>query len=298
MGYPPFLKQLVDRPDLDWKKYRVSMLYGGEGMSEAMRKYLLDKGVESVYGSYGASDLELNIAAETDLTIRLRQLIESRPSLAARMVNHAGATPMIFQFNPADFFFETNAAGELLVTICRPRYVAPKIRYNIHDVGHVMRLPELRELLAAEGVTVEELDPNALDLPLLFHYGRSDSSVAYYGCKISPADVQQAIFRSPELAKGIDSFQLRTEEDEEGDKRLTLALEMTPAANRESMRSSSAQLWDTLAEINQDFRESRRMAPRGKAPALEFFAAGEGPFSDADIRIKRNYVRAAESTAA
>lgn len=293
MGYPPFLKQLVDRADIDWTAYRVSMLYGGEGMSESMRKYLIAKGVERVYGSYGASDLELNIAAETDLTIRLRQLIESRPSLAARLVKHAGATPMIFQFNPADFFFETNENGELLVTICRPRYVAPKVRYNIHDVGHVLRVPELRNILAAEGIAPEDLDSNALDLPLLFHYGRSDASVAYYGCKISPADVQEALFRSPELAAGVDAFQLRTYEDEEGDKRLTLSLEMT-AAQEEDIRTSSARLWDTLAEVNQDFRESRRMVPVGKAPLIEVFASGQGPFADADIRIKRNYVRNTE----
>jgi phenylacetate-CoA ligase len=264
-------------------------------MSESMRKYLLAKGIGRVYGSYGASDLELNIAAETDLTIRLRQLIEGRPTLAARLTKHAGATPMIFQFNPADFFFETNQSGELLVTICRPRYVAPKIRYNIHDVGHVLRVPELRKILAAEGLSIEDLGAGALDLPLLFHYGRSDASVAYYGCKISPADVQEALFRSPDLAAGIDAFQLRTYEDEAGDKRLTLSLEMTRAADEGTVRRSSGRLWDTLAEVNQDFRESRRMVPVGKPPMLELFASGAGPFGDADIRIKRNYVRAAEA---
>src|SRR5947207_8577634 len=129
MGYLPFLKQLVDRAQLDWNSYRASMLYGGDGMSESMRRYLQTKGIRDVYGSYGASDLELNIAAETDLTIALRRLLEQRPDLAARVLQHSGAMPMIFQFNPADFFFETNAGGELLVTICRPRYVAPKIRY-------------------------------------------------------------------------------------------------------------------------------------------------------------------------
>ena len=42
----------------------MSFIFGGEGMSESMRRYLLDKGIASVYGSYGASDLELNIAAD------------------------------------------------------------------------------------------------------------------------------------------------------------------------------------------------------------------------------------------
>jgi phenylacetate-CoA ligase len=290
MGYPPFLKQLVDRAKIDWKLYRVSMLYGGEGMSESMRRYLQAKGIKQVYGSYGASDLELNIAAETDLTIALRRLLEQRPALAAGILKHPGAMPMIFQFNPADFFFETNDDGELLVTICRPRYIAPKIRYNIHDLGHVLRVPELRRVLAVHGVTMEELDDSSLDLPLLFHYGRSDASVAYYGCKISPADVQESLFRHPELASGIDAFQLRTFEDDEGDKRMVLSLEITSQALRNSGEHSEMLLFNTLAEINQDFRESRRMVSAGKEPTIELFDAGTGPFAGADIRIKRTYV--------
>ena len=206
LGYPPFLKQLVDRADIDWKRYRVSMAFGGEGMSESMRRYLQQKGIAKVYGSYGASDLELNMAAETDLTIALRRLLENRPELAARILRPGGTLPMIFQFNPSEFFVETNADGELLITICRPNYVAPKVRYNIHDLGHVMRYPDLRAVLAGEGIDLRSLDPGALDLPLLFHYGRSDASVSYYGCKIPPSDVQESLFRVPALAATVDAF--------------------------------------------------------------------------------------------
>lgn len=290
MGYPPFLKQLADRADIDWSRYRVSMVFGGEGMSESMRRYLQQKGIAHVYGSYGASDLELNIAAETEFTIALRRLLESRPELAEKVFQHGGALPMIFQFNPSEFFMETNADGELLITICRPRYVAPKIRYNIHDLGHVMRMPELRALLADEWPALEQLAPNALDLPLLFHYGRSDASVAYYGCKISPADVQEALFRLRQMARMVDAFQLQTFDDDEGDKRLVIALEVEDEGRRDRGAVWHACFFDTLAQVNQDFRESRRMVALGKEPTLELHALGTGPFAGADIRIKRTYV--------
>jgi phenylacetate-CoA ligase len=290
MGYPPFLKQLVDRAQVDWASYRVSMIFGGEGMSESMRRYLEQKGIERVYGSYGASDLELNMAAETDLTIGLRRELEARPALAARILRHAGATPMIFQYNPAEFFMETDAEGELLVTICRPDYVAPKVRYNIHDLGHVLRFPDLVTALRSEGLTPESLDPRALDLPLLFHYGRSDSSVSYYGCKISPADVQEALFRLPALASGVDAFQLHTFEDSDGDKRLVVRLEVRDHSLGEGPGHWGCQLFDTLAELNQDFRESRRMVVECKRPFVELHEMGTGPFAGVDARIKRNYV--------
>jgi phenylacetate-CoA ligase len=295
MGYPPFLKQLVDRSGIDWHQYRVSMVFGGEGMSESMRRYLQQKGIARVYGSYGASDLELNIAAETEFTIALRRLLESQPTLAAKVFRHAGALPMIFQFNPSEFFIQSNDEGELLVTICRPRYVAPKVRYNIHDLGHVMRMPELRTLLAEEWAALERLAPDALDLPLLFHYGRSDASVSYYGCKIPPADVQEALFRLPHLARLVDAYQLQTFDDADGDKRLVIALEVEAEGLREGAETWRGCVFDTLAQVNQDFRESRRMVPSGKEPSLELHGIGAGPFAGADIRIKRKYVAQRDS---
>lgn len=291
MGYPPFLKSLVDNAKVDWKRYKVTMIFGGEGMGESMRRYLQSKGIGKILGSYGASDLDINMAAETDLTVALRRLLESRPALAKRILKHSGALPMIFQYNPSDFFIETSAESELLVTVCRPGCITPKIRYNIHDIGHVLRFPELKKLLAEEGVAVSDLDAAYLDLPLLFHYGRSDLSAAYFGCKIPPADIQECLFRLPQLAQAVDGFQLRTFEDEAGDKRLALDLEVAPGHLPEGPEFWGPRLFDTLAEINQDFRESRRMVPAGKAPFVEMHSPGTGPFQGSDIRIKRNYVK-------
>jgi phenylacetate-CoA ligase len=43
--------------------------------------------------------------------------------------------PMIFQFNALDYLIETTPEGELLFTIGRQTSAAPKIRYNLHDLG-------------------------------------------------------------------------------------------------------------------------------------------------------------------
>jgi len=291
LGYPPFLKNLVDRSELDWRQYRVSMIYGGEGMGESMRRYLQSKGIGKIYGSYGASDLDINMAAETEFTIALRRQMEAKPELAARLSRHTGSLPMIFQYNPADFFLETTAEGEILATVCRPGCLAPKIRYNIHDLGHVIRFPELKKILAEENIKTSDLDPRALDLPLLFHYGRSDLSAAWYGCKIPPADIQESLFRMPALAKAVDAFQMRTFDDKGGDKRLALALEVAPGCLPEGPGHWAPLFFDTLSAVNQDFRESRRMASAANPPYLEFHAPGVGPFAGSDIRIKRNYLR-------
>ena len=96
---------------------------------------------------YGASDLELNISSESDFTISFRRALRENKILRERVLKFTGALPMIFQYNPADFLIEESEKGELIMTICRPDYIAPKIRYNIHDKGHVLQYHELLKIL-------------------------------------------------------------------------------------------------------------------------------------------------------
>ncbi len=295
LGYPPFLKLLVDTAGIDWAAYDVRMIYGGEGISELMRDYLLAKGIRQVYGSLGASDLELNIAAENDFTIGLRKKLLQSPALAARLLQFPGAMPVVFQFNPADFYLETTPAGELLVTLCRPTYLSPKIRYNLHDRAQIIRFPELQRLLASCGLRPEDLALHHSDLPLLLHYGRADLAVAYFGCKISPPDVQEALLAVPELAERVASFTLCTSEGPLADKQLRVCFEL---AERQPLRLRHDEelndlFFSELRRINQDFRESWRMVPAGQRPRVEFYPYRTGPFAAADIRIKQRYIQAA-----
>ncbi|MBI3379266.1 CoF synthetase [Candidatus Gottesmanbacteria bacterium] len=293
MGYPPFLKSLVDSTTVDWKKFKITAVFGGEGMSEGMRTYL-NKVFQKCYGSYGASDLEINIAAENDFTIALRQLLIENKELTNKIIkNHNSSIPMIFQYNPLDYFIENNDSGELIVTLCRLANVSPKIRYNIHDTGHVLRFSQLKKILDECKIKIADICKEYSDLPLLFHYGRADMAVAFYGCKITPSDIQEIIYNNPDLAKIISSFSLITSEDENANKKLTLALEMAEgkeliAKNIEMYRE---EIFEHLKIINQDYREASKMIPKGFEPGLEFYAFGAGPFATNDIRLKKHYIQ-------
>ncbi|HEY9757344.1 MAG TPA: hypothetical protein V6C97_19400 [Oculatellaceae cyanobacterium] len=290
-GYPPFLKSLVDSGEIDWSQYNITAFYGGEGISEAMRAYL-QRYFRRVYGSYGASDLEINIAAENDFTVRIRNLILTNPRLRERIC-HFDGDPIVFQYNPMDYLIETNDEGELLITICRVENVAPKVRYNIHDRGHVLRFRELVQILEEEGIAVRlPTDERIAELPLLFHYGRADLAVAYYGCKITPNEVEKIIFETPELAPSVEAFALVTSEDAKTNKLLTVAIEMRPGVEPPSdCEAIGHALFDRLAVTNQDFRYSRTMVPAGLEPRVQFFANRTGPFEGKDIRLKSKYIQ-------
>ena len=137
-----------------------------------------------------------------------------------------------------------------------------------------------------------DLAERHLDLPLLFHYGRSDATVAFYGANVAPADVEEVVYSLPELAERVRSFALLLGEDEGPNKTLAVRIRARrrrrPPADVEATR---ARFLDRLAEVNQDYREVARFIPQGKEPTLEFHAPGEGPFAGYDVRLKRKYVQ-------
>jgi phenylacetate-CoA ligase len=291
-GYPPFLKSLVDESSIDWAQYRCVAAVGGEGMTEGLRAHL-EHAFERVYSSFGASDLEINLAAETDLSIGLRQLLASDPRVGEALgLPERSVLPMVFQYNPLDYLIETNEAGELLITICRLRNVAPKIRYNIRDLGQVVRFRDVGPALERLGRTLDEINRDYLELPFLFHYGRSDATVAYYGANISPVDVEEVMHALSEIADRCASYALLVSEDEHSNKQLEIALELRTGERapwrQEALRRK---FLGRLGEINQDYREAARFIPKGYEPTVAFYKTGEGPFADIDPRLKRPYIQ-------
>jgi phenylacetate-CoA ligase len=291
-GYPPFLKQLVESAEIDWSAYDCYAAVGGESMSEALRAYL-GNAFTRVYSSFGASDLEINIATENDFTIALRQLIAGRPDLARALhLPEHSSLPMVFQYNPLDYYVETNEDGELVISICRVGTVSPKLRYNLRDLGCAVPFATVSRALLEAGIDAAGLVDRYLDLPLLFHWGRSDQTVAFYGANVTPADVQEVVFSLAELSGVVSSFAIVLGEDDEANKTLAFAFELNEGS--ESPPGAAAlrdRVLERLAAVNQDYREASRFIPEGREPTLEFHAAGTGPFAGYDVRLKRSYIK-------
>lgn len=288
-GYPPFLKQLADDPRIDWKKYKVATIFGGEGVSEPMRQSLLES-YQSVVGSYGASDLEINIAHETDFTIALRQaLIEDEALRTALLKQNRGIIPMIFQYNPYDYLFESNDKGELLVTICRLENLSPRIRYNIHDLGHAEDFYAFKKTLKA--LHREDLLKLAeFDFGILFYYGRSDLSVDYYGGVVGPEEIRQIINASPEYKEKIANFRLVSYEDKAHQKHLLFALELAQQGNVDEAEKQKLLdiILSQLFVLNLDFKAGYDMAKH--KPELRTYNPGEGIFDASHLKLKNDYV--------
>lgn len=293
MGYPPFLKTLADDPRLDWSRFKVDGAFGGEGISESLRDYLLKK-FQRVIGSYGASDLEVNMALESELTIKLRRALLADERLRQAIIRtEYGVTPMVFQYNPLAYYLEENTRGELVATISRPYNISPKIRYNIHDRGHVLRFGELRRILRELGLEdVLKTSGRVLDLPLLFIYGRSDMSIEYYGAKVTPDSLREILFGLDVLAPVLSTFRLISYEDQAHNKRMEVAVELAAEASLPlPLDELQDKVFTRLAAMNGDFLNAwKRTATPENMPALKVHPFNTGPFEGGQRRLKNEYV--------
>ncbi len=288
-GYPPFLKQIADDDRVDFSKFTISAIYGGEGISEPMRQSLLEV-YKSVIGSYGASDLEINVAHETPFTIALRQALIDDESLRTALLKQSrGIIPMIFQYNPYDYLFENNSKGELLVTICRLQNLSPRIRYNIHDLGHPEEFYAFKKKLKSLG-RQDLLNLIEFEFGVLFYYGRSDLSVDYYGGVVGPEEIRQIINAEREYKEKVNNFRLISYEDKTHQKHLLFALELVEGVKIDAAEKHKLLeiIVEQLFKLNLDFKSGYGMAKN--KPELRAYAYGEGIFDTAHQKVKNDYV--------
>ena len=296
VGYPPFLKLLLDEGEadgFDWSAYQMHALLGGEGNSEALRDYLLRR-FRTVFSGYGATDIEIGLAAETPVCIGLRRLAAERPEIAEALFGESGRSPMIFQYNPLLHHVETNDDGELLFTVTRHATLAPKVRYNVHDEGGVIRDDDLRARLADFGVRLEDLAPEMARLvrmPYLYVFGRKDSTVSVMGANIYPGDIEAGIYADASLAEQVLSFRLALREERPGETRPLIAIQLARGEPSPELTDALATAIERqLATQNRDYQEAMKEYPQLMVPIVELHARGTGPFATDGDRIKHRYV--------
>jgi phenylacetate-CoA ligase len=294
-GYPPFLRTLLDAATargLDLSAYRMYGFVGGEGMSEALRTRL-ETTFRAVYSAYGASDLDIGVAAEMPLSVWLRQQAAARPELAEALFGTRERLPMVFQYDPLDYYVET-VAGELVVTVNRRSVLSPRVRYNVHDRGGVLPFDLVLGICRDFGLDPElgSLARSAapvLPLPFLYVHGRSDSTVSVHGANIYPEDVEWALGECAD-ADLVVGFALDVCEDAQGVIRPLVHVECRDHTAPWLAERLSVAVRDRLLANNADFRTAVAEDPHTGQVVVRPHPVGAGPFAANTHRIKRRYV--------
>ena len=307
-GYPPFLKHLVDvgeREGFEWHRYELHGLVGGEGMAEELRDYLL-RTFRSVYSGYGATDLEVGMAAETPVSVALRRIARARPEIRQALFGSRSRLPMVFQYNPLIHWLEVNGDSEIVATVNRLDLLAPRIRYNVHDEGGLAPYRRVRRVLRQHGHDLDRLGEasesfgpdgalpwtHPIPLPFVWIFGRRDATISVMGANVYPEDVEALVYGDEETAKGIRSFQLAVLADEAGTPRPGILFELNDDFSVDTAwRDRRAVLIrDGLAAVNRDYETSLAEFPEAMLPMVETHARGTGPFAGDAQRIKQRRI--------
>lgn len=299
-AYPPFLKHLRDRLDAEgfpWTDYRIAAMCGGEALTEALRSYLEERFVR-VRSGYGASDLTIGMGAETAFTVWLRRRLQADQQLRAALLGpDEQRLPMVLQYNPLATYLEVNQRRELLCTINNVRGLQPRLRYNVGDEAllypyhHLLRVlrTDPRRWQAAQAALAAE----RMTLPLLFLFGRSDSTVSYLGANIYPQDVEYGLYQGNPHAGAISRFCLDLTERADLEVRPVVHIELRgplPPADRAALATACADgVLRHLTSVSRDFAQSLAEDPAAADLQVQLHDPGGGPFDNS--KLKNVYLR-------
>lgn len=286
-GYPPFLKELagyVKSKGYNLSDFSLISIVGGQGMSEAMRDLLIKDGFNAIYSSYGASDLDVNLAAETDDEIFIRKAIEKHPGLARELYGVNRGLPMVFHYDPMNAHIECDDSQEgkddLIFTITRDDRSSPRVRYNLGDKGRVYASSDVQALLAKYGIFHKPKTP----LPLLFVWGR-ESTVVFNGANLAFTELERAIGDLDVDGRILKKAFYAYNDKNDGSDKLEFWLELNDGVElltAEELQELSRSLFASLIDMNQDFRYQMEHLQDGEfLPTIRIFKRGESPISEA-----------------
>ncbi|MBK8814820.1 MAG: phenylacetate--CoA ligase family protein [Methylococcaceae bacterium] len=296
LGYPPFVKDVIDAgtaEGIDWAKFKPKLVFAGEVFSEEWRSLVGERigSTAPCFDSaslYGTADGGV-LGNETPFSIAIRRFLADRPD-AARALFGESRLPTLVQYDPVSRFFETHD-GTLVVS---GENSVPLVRYHIADKGGLIGFDEMWTFLKEQGVdsmAVLGLEDGyqPRNLPFVYVFGRADFTVSYYGANIYPENVTVGL-EQPEILKSVTGkFVLETKENDDGDKFLSVTVELLPTIQpEETLKKAIAESIRTqLVRLNSEFANYTPMERQMPQISLR-------PFADPEyfpVGVKHRYTR-------
>ncbi len=290
LGYPPFIKNLVDYFNLKnfkWKKHNIHFFIGGEFFPEEWRDYISanTKTVKTkIISGYGSSDLGIIGGIETKESILIRNFAKKNKKLKEELFGSSTVLPMLFQYPPFNYI-SSNENKELKFTSILPETAMPLINYNLNDKGGVIRYNEMKEILKKHNINIDI----KLKLPFLFVEGRSTGAVKLFAFMIYPENIKECIYRSKELSETTTGkFKLKIEYDNKENERIIIDFELSKNIKKSIQLSKiySKSINKNLRKINGGYDTVCKNFPNSSRIYINLYKNGEFPH---DYKSKYKY---------
>ncbi|WP_236051995.1 phenylacetate--CoA ligase family protein [Nonomuraea cypriaca] len=260
LGYPPFLKNVIDTEDLPWSRWNLKLVTAGEVFSEEWRTLVarragIEDPVRGIASLYGTADAGV-LANETPLSVEIRRFLSGRPGTARELFGES-RLPTLVQYDPDVRFFEEHQ-GTLLFSGDNG---IPLIRYHIADEGGVIPYERMLGFVRTRGFEPAAGGP---ERPFVYVFGRSHFTVSYYGANVYPENIAVGL-EQPEVSGSVTGkFVLEVVEDGDRDRHLTVTVELMPGEkpSDETAQAVAASILAQLLRLNSEFAHYVPVAQR------------------------------------
>jgi phenylacetate-CoA ligase len=276
-GYPAFLDLLfsqIERQQLPLP-CNLFLLTSGDKSTEEWRDRMVTQlrlaGPDSIINVYGCSDAGI-LGFESPLTIAIRRQARNNASLKGKLFpGSQDELPGLFQFDPALIYFE-QIDGELIFSADLDQ---PLIRYNIHDLGSVFTLEQMRTL-------VPDVDAQAIQkwpFPFVTVGGRPDVAAVFFGLKIYPENILAGI-NDPAVCTFLSgSFLVLSDDASVPEQRLKLGFELAsgqgPLSEDQQHLIRGRIRWH-IVSTNIEYRKlDSTLEPGIATPSIQFYRNGD-----------------------
>lgn len=283
LGYPPFVKDVIDTGGVDWAAYAIKLVLAGEVFSEQWRDLVGQRAgiadpIRDTASLYGTADAGV-LGNETALSVSIRQFFALRPDLA-REVFGDSRLPTLVQYDPASRYFELHD-GALVFTADGG---IPLIRYRIGDEGGLLRHDELLAYCAQHGFA----PPPGPELPFVYVFGRSLFTVSFFGANVYPENVTVGL-EQPGISDTVTGkFVIESVEDADRDRMLRITVETAPGATADAALIAES-VRAQLVRLNSEF--AHYVPVERQLPEVALRPAGDPEYFPAGV--KHRYTRPA-----
>jgi phenylacetate-CoA ligase len=299
-GYPPFIKDIIDeapRNGIDWRKFRVRLLFAAEVFTEDFRDYVckaanIKNPLLDTMNIYGTAELGA-MAFETPLSILIRRLCVKSNMLFESIFKKIQKTPTLCQYIPSFISFEADNDD----VVISGYNTLPLVRYSIGDHGGVHSFSQVQVKFNELGVNLKKevkkagIEKYWYKLPFVYVYERADFSTNLYGLQVYPEPVREALLKKSLSTYLTGKFTLETRFDSKQNQYLLIHLEMRKSNNNKipppSIRRAIVNaIIEQLELKNSEYRELHKFLGKRALPRLQFWPAEDPKYFKPGIKQK------------
>ncbi|WP_063038444.1 phenylacetate--CoA ligase family protein [Nocardia pseudovaccinii] len=282
-GYPPFIKDVLDRASEAVLSQDLRILLAGEAISENWRDWVLRRIGKSGDPTatclmYGTADAGI-MGHETATTIAVRRLAARQRVVGTALFGADEIQPTLVEYDADYRFAELDAEQRFLFTVDT---AIPLVRYRINDRGALFSAPELADLVGDNNIPITASTASCGFLAL---HRRTDIAASFYALKIYPDSVRMAL-EHPDIAPTVTGkFVLATSTGRQFEQTLTLRVELragTHPIEGFAVRLRRAVV-DALEHTNTEYRRLHRTLGAAAEPEISLRPFASAGF-EADIK--------------